>query len=866
MNMSYNTHVSSASLINSEMLARHNCNLITPHIVLQNYQACPLCSHDQAFHDWSGYRDAFVSLSTRSFNCPICLSSIQGVEKFALHLVSHDLRAKMSGLASSTSIENNISTNSSNTISTSSVYPTPLFLNNQAVNQNKIIRNVPSATNGRHSDVNRNVGAEGILRPNSSKLLNGQDTRTTSQTQQNLIKDEVNLDDAEIPSIEKSSVPNETRESLDELLDDYSEFVQQQECNKANNLAILGMKKEEIPTRSNNSSISIQSTELKHNQNEPTPMTQFESQVHFNNVASTNFTNTINSRNRLSTQPDQLRASGNIPDIRKNIDTFGLIDQKDDIPLNSKDNVALSSLQPDIFFPPNPTRKEKQVTINVQVPKPLYHKYFTPSSKVSEDYFNKNMVAYQEESNQNAETEQLLQQKVVSDGYGSNSNSILHAETLTGQMINNPTFLYGNIAPKDVAEMDVGVSQSIMNTTHDGFLASPEHQQINGPVTPNSLLVQANSVASTDIDSLGPLSDIKSTYTQAIDKIDETLSPSQASVKCLLCGWNFDNENFLQLHTVLMHSPHRKRGSQAAMTQGVQSRCGVGKQKQVLESFHCRECNGQTFKHHEEYVQHLKLVHNDHRYVCNICAKKFKLRGSLLVHVRVVHNPFDDTETDYHCRTCNRKFSSRHRRDIHEKKHDELNHKPFEDLTRKILLEGKVEANSNSNNRGVSSQNFPPNSIDSSTNSNQFIDVIPSTNTGYESKNTIDLQKLAAFNVRNQITQNESLTTKDINPKENMNAITATFSPALTPDPSSPPTNVLKHPESINSTDHIYKCNQCDKVFKRQTHLHQHSLTHELRQWDCDVCKKTFTTKYFLKKHKRLHTGKSIELLRNHIY
>lgn len=28
------------------------------------------------------------------------------------------------------------------------------------------------------------------------------------------------------------------------------------------------------------------------------------------------------------------------------------------------------------------------------------------------------------------------------------------------------------------------------------------------------------------------------------------------------------------------------------------------------------------------------------------------------------------------------------------------------------------------------------------------------------------------------------------------------------------------------------------------------------KQWECDVCSKMFTTKYFLKKHKRLHTGR----------
>ncbi|XP_050101453.1 zinc finger protein 497 [Anopheles aquasalis] len=35
----------------------------------------------------------------------------------------------------------------------------------------------------------------------------------------------------------------------------------------------------------------------------------------------------------------------------------------------------------------------------------------------------------------------------------------------------------------------------------------------------------------------------------------------------------------------------------------------------------------------------------------------------------------------------------------------------------------------------------------------------------------------------------------------------------------------------------------------------QHSHDSNPKQWECDVCHKSFTTKYFLKKHNRLHTG-----------
>ncbi|CAL7950022.1 unnamed protein product [Xylocopa violacea] len=52
-----------------------------------------------------------------------------------------------------------------------------------------------------------------------------------------------------------------------------------------------------------------------------------------------------------------------------------------------------------------------------------------------------------------------------------------------------------------------------------------------------------------------------------------------------------------------------------------------------------------------------------------------------------------------------------------------------------------------------------------------------------------------------------------------------------------------------------YSCPTCGKKFKKEQHVMQHLKTHEAKQWECDICNKMFTTKYFLKKHKRLHSG-----------
>ncbi|KAF7279772.1 hypothetical protein GWI33_006755 [Rhynchophorus ferrugineus] len=48
-----------------------------------------------------------------------------------------------------------------------------------------------------------------------------------------------------------------------------------------------------------------------------------------------------------------------------------------------------------------------------------------------------------------------------------------------------------------------------------------------------------------------------------------------------------------------------------------------------------------------------------------------------------------------------------------------------------------------------------------------------------------------------------------------------------------------------------YHCHLCSKKFRMRGQVR----SPEYKQWSCDVCAKMFTTKYFLKKHKRLHTG-----------
>lgn len=48
---------------------------------------------------------------------------------------------------------------------------------------------------------------------------------------------------------------------------------------------------------------------------------------------------------------------------------------------------------------------------------------------------------------------------------------------------------------------------------------------------------------------------------------------------------------------------------------------------------------------------------------------------------------------------------------------------------------------------------------------------------------------------------------------------------------------------------------KCAAIEQRRQKDQQTPSPDQSKSWICDVCTKSFTTKYFLKKHKRLHTG-----------
>ncbi|XP_067127482.1 zinc finger E-box-binding homeobox protein zag-1-like isoform X1 [Centruroides vittatus] len=60
----------------------------------------------------------------------------------------------------------------------------------------------------------------------------------------------------------------------------------------------------------------------------------------------------------------------------------------------------------------------------------------------------------------------------------------------------------------------------------------------------------------------------------------------------------------------------------------------------------------------------------------------------------------------------------------------------------------------------------------------------------------------------------------------------------------------------LDSEEGMYACDQCDKMFSKQSSLARHKYEHSgQRPHKCDVCNKAFKHKHHLTEHKRLHSG-----------
>ncbi|KAK2145696.1 hypothetical protein LSH36_662g02023 [Paralvinella palmiformis] len=60
----------------------------------------------------------------------------------------------------------------------------------------------------------------------------------------------------------------------------------------------------------------------------------------------------------------------------------------------------------------------------------------------------------------------------------------------------------------------------------------------------------------------------------------------------------------------------------------------------------------------------------------------------------------------------------------------------------------------------------------------------------------------------------------------------------------------------VDVAEGLYACDQCDKMFSKQSSLARHKYEHSgQRPFPCDICTKAFKHKHHLTEHKRLHSG-----------
>lgn len=215
---------------------------------------------------------------------------------------------------------------------------------------------------------------------------------------------------------------------------------------------------------------------------------------------------------------------------------------------------------------------------------------------------------------------------------------------------------------------------------------------------------------------------------------------------------------------------------------------------QMVESFFCNLCDG-SFRSQELQQMHMQLVHeinirpsnedselaNAHAisptmHQCNLCPKRFKMIGSLRLHVRMVHG---------------------------------VSH-----VLQKVRVQNALVCE-------------PASNLVQSTGNEKEIgtgDLIASTSSH---ANATNLSSIAHNNQSDYYNNNYGGNNATFGNSNSGNSSSGTEQTDLDAEPYNGNNNSKEM--IVNTEDRVHKC---------------------------DICSKCFTTKYFLKKHKRLHTGK----------
>ncbi|KAG7158262.1 Zinc finger protein 814-like [Homarus americanus] len=182
-------------------------------------------------------------------------------------------------------------------------------------------------------------------------------------------------------------------------------------------------------------------------------------------------------------------------------------------------------------------------------------------------------------------------------------------------------------------------------TSSPEVIPTLEHLEINdgrtSPHSPASLTRALSESRESTVER------ILGVATSSSEKMQPETSPTHISDhtppqphNCDLCGLVFSSEHFLKIHKDIIHA------------------------KSNFFDVTCKLCK-KKFKDFETYRNHVREDHSDRRYMCDQCPKTFKMKGSLLVHTRMFHDPSSPAT----CHVCKKTFTTKARKELHEKRY-----------------------------------------------------------------------------------------------------------------------------------------------------------------------------------------------------